>query len=173
MNKHNIYYYVGSEEIKLSVSNFTSGTIIRSISDMKNWIKNNYSKKVIDSDLIVATFVIDMNGDLRLADRHSEHVACAGGQPVMSAGEIFINRNKNSYEVSDITNQSTGYCPEIESWEYVELALNKIHITHPSRFTSEFTFRRCDSCSQINIIKDDLFACSVCNSNLSYEWNFQ
>lgn len=172
MNKPRLYDYVGSEEIKLSVVNAQAGTVIRSISDVKNWIKNTYDKKTIASNLVVATFVIDINGDLRLADRHSEHVACAGGQPVMSAGEIFISWDKNHFEVSDITNQSTGYCPEIESWKYVEIVLNKIHIDHPSCFTTEFTFRRCYSCSQINIVKDHLFICSVCNSNLSHEWNF-
>jgi hypothetical protein len=172
MSKPKLYNYVGSEEIKLSVMNFGSGTVIRSISDIRNWIDNTCDRKTIASNLVVATFTIDMYGELRLADRHSEHIACAVRQPVLSAGEIFISWNKNYFEVSDITNQSTGYCPELESWEYVEIALNKIPIDCPSDFTTKFIFRRCYSCSQINIIKDDLFICSVCNSNLSHKWNF-
>ena len=34
------------------------------------------------------TFVIDLEGTPLLAPRRSEHVACAGGGPVLSAGEI-------------------------------------------------------------------------------------
>jgi hypothetical protein len=173
MSNPKLYKYVGSEEIKLSVINFSSGTVIHSTSDIRNWIYNTCDKKTIASNLVVATFVIDMNGDLRLAARHSEHVACAGRQPVLSAGEIFISWNEKHLEVSDVTNQSTGYCPEIESWEYVQIALDKIPIARPSFFTTEFIFRRCCSCPQINIVKDDLFICSVCNSSLPHEWNFQ
>ena len=169
--KMKLYNYVGSNEIKLSVINYSSGTIIKSISDLKKWLKGILFKND-NSKSVVATFVIDMDQNLRLADRYSEHIACAGGQPVLSAGEIFINWEQNIYEVSDITNQSTGYCPEIESWKYVEATLNKVPIEHPSSFTLEFTFRRCCSCSQINIIKNDVFICSVCDSNLSDTWNF-
>jgi hypothetical protein len=166
------YKYVGSSEIKLSVVNFPIGTVIRSIADLKNWIDNTHDKKTISSGLVIATFVVDIYGNLRLADRQSEHVACAGGGAVLSAGELFISCDGNEFEISDATNQSTGYCPEIESWNYVETALNKIPIYHPSKFTTEFTFRRCCHCSQINIIKNDVFVCSVCNSNLPDEWNF-
>jgi hypothetical protein len=173
MSSNKLYKYVGSEEIKLSVAEFPVGTVIRSIADLKSWINSTYDKKTISSNLVVATFVIDMNGELRLADRRSEHVACAGGQAVLSAGEIFISWDKTGFEVLDITNQSTGYCPEIESWTQVEAALNKISIDHPSKFTTEFTFRRCCYCSQINIIKDDVFICSVCNSKLPDKWNFK
>jgi hypothetical protein len=172
MKELKLYHYVGSEEIKSSVANFQTGTVIRSISDLKSWINNIYNKEISSSNLIVATFVIDRYGNLRLAERHSEHIACAGGQPVLSAGEIFISWNKNCFEVSDITNQSTGYCPEVESWKYVEIVLNRIGIDRPSHFTAKFTFRHCSSCSQINIVKNSLFICLVCNSPLSDRWNF-
>ena len=36
----------------------------------------------------IATFVVNQDGTLMLADRSSEHVACAGGAPVCSAGEM-------------------------------------------------------------------------------------
>jgi hypothetical protein len=166
-----LYHYVGSEEIKIAVADYPIGTVIESILDLKKWT-NSILNKNDRSRSIVATFVIDIDRNLRLADRCSEHVACAGGQPVLSAGEIFINWEQNIYEVSDITNQSTGYCPEVESWKYVETALDKISIKHPSSFTVEFIFRRCCSCSQINIIKNDVFVCSVCNSTLPNVWNF-
>jgi hypothetical protein len=172
-NQHKYYTYVGSEEIKLSVANFPSGTVIDSIADLENWIYQTYDKKTISSNSIAATFVIDVEGNLLLADRHSEHVACAGGKVVLSAGEIFIIFEGNSLEISDITNQSTGYCPEIESWTHVESALDKIQVSHPSSFTIEFNFRRCSSCSQTNIIKNDSSICLVCNSTLPDKWNFE
>jgi RNA polymerase subunit RPABC4/transcription elongation factor Spt4 len=173
MDKTKFYNYVGSEELRLSIANYPSGTVIRSIVDLKNWIDNICDRQTIPANLVVTTFVIDRDKDLRLADRHSEHVACAGGESVLSAGEIFISCDRGYFEISDITNQSTGYCPQITSWQYVENTLDLIPIAHPAHFTTEFTFRRCDNCSQINIVKDNLFICSVCNAILSDEWNFK
>ena len=57
------------------------------------------------------TFVVDLEGVLRLAPRRSEHVACAGGRPVLSAGEVSFERGPDGWEVTSATNQSTGYCP--------------------------------------------------------------
>ena len=172
MHKIKAYNYVGADEIRQSVVNAPIGTAILSISDLKAWIDSTSDKRASAANFIVATFVIDRDGNLRLAERHSEHIACAGGQAVLSAGEIFISWDKNSIEVSDITNQSTGFCPELASWKYVEYALDKLSIERPSHFTHKFTFRRCDYCAQINIIKDDMFICQVCNSDLSDKWNF-
>jgi hypothetical protein len=173
MDKPKFYNYVGSEEIRLGIANYPGGTVIRSLVDLQNWIDNTSDRQTISANLIVATFVVDRNGTLRLAHRHSEHVACAGGESVLSAGEIFISCDREYFEIADITNQSTGYCPELTSWKYVEAALDRIPISHPLYFTTEFTFRCCDRCSQINIVKDNLFICSVCNAILSDEWNFK
>jgi hypothetical protein len=173
MNKLKSYKYIGSTEIKLSVAEYPCGTVIRSIADLENWIIGQLYRPIITGGSIVATFVIDLDVNLCIADRHSEHVACASARSVLSAGEIFINWDKNGFEVSDITNQSTGYCPKLESWHYVEAALDKIPIDRPSHFTSEFTFRRCNACLQINIIKDSLFVCAVCSSILPDVWNFE
>jgi hypothetical protein len=168
-----IYHYVGSEETRLSTINFPRGTIINSRPDLEQWIDNNSVDRTASyHHPIVATFIIDLEGNILLADRHSEHVSCAAGEPVLSAGEIFIDRDGGNLELSEITNQSTGYCPEIESWIHVESALKHLEISHPLGFTIEFIFRRCPSCSQINIVKNDLFACSVCNSTLPDRWNF-
>ena len=159
------YEYVGSDEIKASVSNFPIGAIIRSIDDLKTWLDETSQKPDI-SGLIPATFVVDIEGCLRLADRHSEHVACAGGASVLSAGEIFFSDNSARLEVVEITNQSTGYCPEPDSWQFVEKALDRIPVLHPGKFTTPFLFRRCLLCQQLNIIKNNLFACAVCHAEL-------
>ena len=71
-----------------------------------------------------------------------------------------------------MTNQSTGYCPEPESWIAVEIALKHIGVKFPDGFTTEFLFRRCESCGQINIVKENWFVCSVCDAELPPQWNF-
>jgi hypothetical protein len=161
-----MFDYVSSEEIGLAVAGYPRGTTIQSIADLKTWMRDTCDRETIDRKLVVATFVIDLDGNLLLADRHSEHVACAGGAAVLSAGEIFISWEKDGLEISDITNQSTGYCPDLASLQHVEAASSKIPIARPSSFTAEFTFRRCGNCDRVNIIKDDIFVCAVCDSPL-------
>lgn len=165
-----LYDYIGSDNIRLSVADCPVGVRIKSIDDLKNWLNHNM-QKVDNWGLIAATFIVDSEGYICLADRHSEHVACAGGKPVLSAGEMFFSYEKNNLEVSEITNQSTGYCPEPKSWYQVEKALEQIPLVHPGSFTTEFIFRRCTACHQLNIVKDDLFVCAVCNTNLPKIWN--
>jgi hypothetical protein len=176
MEKPKLYEYVGSSEIKQNVANYPSGTPIRTLLELKAWLNDicKYPKSKLRSldNLIIATFVIDRYGCLYLAERHSEHIACASGNPVLSAGEIFITVDRDSIRVTDITNQSTGYCPEPESWQQVAAALDRIFTEYPPDFSVKFTFRRCPSCLQINIVKDDLFMCEVCSSTLPNEWNF-
>ncbi|OCQ94173.1 hypothetical protein BCD64_05235 [Nostoc sp. MBR 210] len=165
-----LYKYVGSETIRLSLAAYPEGVCILSVNDLKNWITQTMQKPNAWG-LIPATFVVDSENYLRLAERHSEHVACAGSKPVLSAGEIFFLPNNKSFEVAEITNQSTGYCPEPESWTQVEKALEKIPLLHPRNFTTEFIFRKCPGCGQLNIVKNDLFSCAVCNTNLPKIWN--
>ncbi|MEM7580759.1 MAG: hypothetical protein AAF316_13130 [Cyanobacteria bacterium P01_A01_bin.80] len=166
-----MYKYVGAEGIRQNTAHLPPGKKILSVNDIDNWIRETKQKP--DSwGLIAATFVIDCEGYLRIANRHSEHIACAGGKFVLSAGEVFFQKSKNGLEVAEITNQSTGFCPEPESWQHVVKALDLIDIPHPSSFTIEFIFRRCSGCNQINIVKDNLFICSVCAAELSQNWNF-
>ena len=65
------------------------GKRIQSVSELSDWIAQTKKEPNV-RELIPATFVIDVEGYLRVADRHSEHIACTGGQPVLSAGEIFF-----------------------------------------------------------------------------------
>jgi hypothetical protein len=99
-------------------------------------------------------------------------VACAGGTPVLSAGEISFERGPAGWEVTSVTNQSTGYCPEPSSWSAVARALDRIGAPHPGRFTSEFVFRRCPQCGERNIVRDGDFTCAICDAELPASWNF-
>ncbi|WP_291726258.1 hypothetical protein [Bernardetia sp.] len=97
---------------------------------------------------------------------------CAGGKKVLSAGEISFMIDKNDISISEISNQSTGYCPKSESWIEVNKVLQKIGIDYPDYFTTAFEFRLCTSCGSINLVKDDFFVCQVCGTELDKEWNF-
>jgi hypothetical protein len=122
--------------------------------------------------VVTATFIIDVDEQLWIADRRSEHVVCARGEEVLAAGEITFQVVSGQIEVTDVTNQSTGYCPEPECWSVVSTILDRIGLAHPPAFTMAFVFRRCDQCGTINIVKDGVFECAVCQSVLSLEWNF-
>lgn len=164
-----LYHYVGPEVIRSRVASGTCGTRIDSRGDLETWLA---AQRPSGSDgLISATFVIDSDGGLRLADRRSEHVACAGGRPVLSAGEIFLSTGE-SFVVEEFSNLSTGYCPEPESWWTVGRALDRLGVTHTGRFTTEVIFRRCPACGERNVVKDGWFVCQICGGELPLAWNF-
>jgi len=108
----------------------------------------------------VATFIIDTAARFWIADQHSEHVACARGSAVLSAGEMtFVVGSQ--IRVSAITSQSTGYCPEPVSWPSVQRVLDQVGLDHPTTWTISYEFRRCAK-----------FECGVCDHPLSPVWNF-
>lgn len=74
--------------------------------------------------------------------------------------------------MAEVSNQSTGFCPEPESWPAVAAALDRIGVRHPGRFTTEVVFRRCEKCGERNVVKDDWFACGLCGAELPMGWNF-
>ena len=165
------YYYVGPEDILELTKSIEKGYLIASISDIETWIKE--TEQYVDSNSeVIATFVINLGGNLLIADRHSEHVACAGGKNVLSAGEMTFRVENDEVEVVEVTNQSTGYCPEPESWSVIDHALRKIEISHPASLEREFIFRKCINCGGINIVKDQWYVCMECDSDLPCEWNF-
>src|SRR5688572_23433490 len=99
------YTYVGPAEIQRAVADNPAGTVVRSVADL-----------VLGEPV---TYVVGVDGLLRIAHRRSEHVACAGGGDVLAAGELTATRAG----VVEVSNQSTGYCPEPESWPAVARAL--------------------------------------------------
>jgi hypothetical protein len=166
-----LYRYVGPAAIKAGVADRPAGTRILSVADLLDWVRRTDQAPGRDGR-VAATFVIDEPCDLLVADRRSEHVACAGGGPVLSAGEMFFLVEGNRVKVAEVSNQSTGFCPGPESWPVVAAALDQAGASHPGRFTNEVLFRRCTACGERNVVKDGWFVCGVCGEDLPAEWNF-
>ena len=163
------YQYVGPSDIRDSaLASSPAGTPIRSIVDLTAWIESRSPDTEPDGSLI-ATFTVDTDHTLLLAPRRSEHVACASGGPVLSAGEITFSADG---DVSEITNQSTGFCPEPESWSTVAAALDAIPVERPDDFSTRIVFRLCPACNERNIVKDGWFVCDLCGADLPENWNF-
>jgi hypothetical protein len=169
MSRH--YRYVGSRDLLKLLEKLSRRACIQDQHDILYWIRATQQQVDRDKTLAV-TFIIELEHRLWINDRRSEHVVCAAGQPVLSAGEMTFLLDARGIEVVEVTNQSTGYCPEPESWPDVAQALNTIGLSHPGDFTTAFLFRRCDSCGMTNLIKDDWFECGVCGTSLNAQWNF-
>jgi len=168
---HHCYKYVGPNEIKVASLQQAKRFRIQSVSSLTSCIQS-LSLSGRSNNPLVCTFTIDTHGELWLADRRSEHVACAGGENVLAAGEITFYQVGNGFEVTEVTNQSTGYCPQPSSWSVVAGVLDRMKIQRPLEFTTSFEFRRCEQCASINLIKESLYSCDVCGEKLSFSWNF-
>ena len=162
------YHYVGPSEYRDSAKSQSPGTTIATLDDLRAWIASAQTDRAQDGTSL-ATFAINLDGELLLAPRRSEHVVCASGGPVLSAGEIGFD---DELAVTEISNQSTGFCPESESWLTVAHALDRTGIPHPERFTTEVLFRLCPGCGERNIVKDEWYYCTMCNAELPQDWNF-
>jgi hypothetical protein len=162
------YKYVGPIEFRDAAKSQPSGISIATLDELRTWLASGQTDRLQDGTYVV-TFTIDLDGKLLLAPRRSEHVACASGGPVLSAGEISFD---DDLTVTEISNQSTGFCPEPESWMTVANALDRIGIQHPQRFTTEVVFRLCPSCGERNIVKDNWYYCTICDAVLPVGWNF-
>jgi hypothetical protein len=154
------YVYVGPSEIRERHADHPPGTPIRSAADLA---------PLAASGEVVLTYVVGLDEVLRVADRRSEHVACAGGEAVLAAGELTATVDGAVIEAS---NQSTGYCPEPTCWGALRAALERAGIEHCGGFTREFVFRRCPGCGERNLVKDGWFECSLCGAELPEHWNF-
>ncbi|NMO15217.1 hypothetical protein HPC49_01435 [Pyxidicoccus fallax] len=160
------YTYVGPEEIRRASASHPAGTPIASRQDAEAWLQAHP-----DARSEGATYVVDLQGRLRLAPRRSEHVACAGGEEVLAAGEIHFQGTGLRLTVAEVSNQSTGYCPDTPCWDAVVLALQAAGLTPPPRFAPEIVFRRCTRCGEVNLVKEAWFVCVFCDADLPAEWN--
>ncbi len=77
------YHYVGPEELRQSAA--PGGAVIVDAGGLDAWLRQHPEGRSEG-----ATFVGDLEGRLRLAPRRSEHVVCAGGAPVLAAGEAIL-----------------------------------------------------------------------------------
>jgi hypothetical protein len=171
INMQQLYYYVGPKEIYKNAASKRAGHRVESAQDLAQWLRQS-GQTQNHAGLIPVTFVVDKDGYLRVADRRSEHIACAGGGPVLAAGEMFLRATAGGIELEEASNQSTGYCPRAECWIAVAEVLDRLGISHPDRFTCEIVFRRCRACGGRNIVKDDSFICYTCGAELPANWNF-
>jgi hypothetical protein len=165
-----LYRYIGPKRIFERVKPELFGVPIRSPDDIRKWVRD--TKQELIDKCVTSTFVIDATGVLLIADRHSEHVICAGGHSVRSAGEIIF-RIGHTVEVAGVSNQSTGYCPEPESWSAVAAALAEANFEPIAGFTKVCEFRRCTGCQTITLVKDQVFECVVCGTELPVIYNCQ
>jgi hypothetical protein len=161
------YRYVGPADLKTLVRPGSQGRSMRSPADFDDWV----SARTVQELAEPFTFVVDASGVLRLAPRRSEHVVCAGGEVVLSAGEVGFREESGRWAVDGISNQSTGYCPDVSSWPVVAEALERAGIVRPSGFTHEVVFRRCLACRQLNIVREEDFVCVFCDEALPRERN--
>lgn len=165
------YRFVGPKEIINRFAMDVPRQPLLSKADVLDWIKNT-SQELDTANQVVAKYIVDHDLCMWIADRNCEHVVCARGRAVLAAGEITFMLDGNWLHVTEISNQSTDYCPEPTCWTDVKKSLKNAGLSHPDKFTLKLDFRRC-SCGQINVIKDKLLECAVCGLRLPSEWNFR
>lgn len=158
---------MGPTDLKAAIQPGSEGHPIRTRADFESWVTERSAAELTEP----FTFVVDTDGLLRLAPRRSEHVACAGGRQVLSAGEIGFSREDGRWVVGEVSNHSTGYCLDTSSWPAVAQALDRAGLGCPSGFTNEVVFRRCPTCQERNIVREDDFVCVFCGNDLPVLWN--
>ena len=161
------FEYVGPAEIKARSAHDAPGVPIVSKGSVVAWLRSTRSNGTYDDGW--ATYVVDLAGRLLVAPRRTEHVACAFGNRVLAAGEI---RFSSDGAVTEVTNNSTGFCPAEDCWPAVQSALQAAALDSPPAFTFVARFRRCTKCGERNLVKDDWFQCAMCDADLPSEWNF-
>jgi hypothetical protein len=161
------YRYVGPVELRDQLVAVAAAAVDTAAS-LERWLAGRDCRELVEP----FTFVVALDGLLKLASRGSEHIALAGGQDVLAAGEMTFALAETGWRVPEVTNQSTGYCPDPDSWPAVGMALDRIGVGHPGNFTDEVIFRRCLACGERNIVRDNDFTCALCNSALPTRWNF-
>lgn len=163
-----LYSYIGPKEIKDSISSGAAGCAISAVEDLVSWI----TSRPLDERSQPFTYTVGEDEVFRIAPRRSEHVACAGGREVLAAGEISFELTSNPVTVSDVSNHSTGFCPDLVSWQPLEDCLRRIGVRCPPHFTESQIFRKCPICRERNLVKEAHFYCVFCGGSLPRHWNF-
>lgn len=161
------YRYVGPDELRDHLD-VADAVVIDTPVVLADWLAGR-ERRELDEPF---TYVVALDGTLRLAPRRSEHVALAGGRDVLAAGEIRFAVAGSGWRVAGVTNQSTGYCPDPTCWSAVGAALDRLGVAHPDDFTDKVIFRRCPTCGERNVVRDNDFTCALCDSSLPVGWNF-
>ena len=130
------YRYVGPNEIVARVTETCGGSIVDTVEELVNSLRSMDDYQ--NGESLTVTFVIGLDRRLRVANRRSEHVMCASGHAVLGAGEMTFLCDGKAVFVERVTNQSTGYCPEPESWQSVAHALDEIPVDRPDFFGPAF-----------------------------------
>ncbi|MFC9294570.1 hypothetical protein ACFTWH_14150 [Streptomyces sp. NPDC057011] len=162
-----VYRFVGPRDVIAAVQAADGGATIRSAADFADWVAGRAAEELEEP----FTFVVGTDGVLRLAPRRSEHVACASGGRVLSAGEIGFRSEDGHWAVNEVSNQSTGYCPDVSSWPAVARALDRAEFDRPGCFTHAVVFRRCLTCQEHNIVREGHYVCVFCDADLPRRWN--
>ena len=155
------YSYVGPDEIREAAASQPAGTPISSRDEAAAWLRAHP-----DALAEGATYVVDLDGRLLLAPRRSEHVACASGGEVLAAGEIRFRRTADAIDVVAVSNLSSGYCPDTSCWPAVERAIRLAGLPPPGSLSSEIIWRRCTSCQEKSLVKENWFVCVFCDAEL-------
>lgn len=163
-----VYEYVGPPEIRDALDGRGTGAPVRSRQELQAWLAK---QEDWGDGRITVTYVVAVEGGLRVAPQRSEHVACASGAAVLAAGELTFQLEPR-LEVVMASNLSTGYCPKPECWGAVASVLASLGVPAPTGFSTSYVFRRCPACRERNLVKDDWFECSCCGADLPKSWNF-
>ncbi|MBL8955478.1 MAG: hypothetical protein JNK82_32185 [Myxococcaceae bacterium] len=160
------YRYAGPDELRVAATSQPPGREIRSREALREWLASNP-----EGLTEAATFVVNLEGRLLLAPRRSEHVACASGHEVLAAGEIRFRRRGDGFAAAEVTNQSTGYCPDVDCWPAVKAALESAGVAAGEGWSRPFVFRCCTACRELNVVKESWFVCAFCDAELPKAWN--
>src|SRR5689334_5722958 len=126
-----LYRYVGPPALLAAAPAYPAGTRIGNRDSFDRWISGRTPAELREP----FTYVVDRHKSLLVAPRQTEHVACAAGERVHGAGELTLAGHPEGWYVDAISNQSTGYCPDVASWPAVAAALDRIGLPRPDRFT--------------------------------------
>jgi hypothetical protein len=163
-----VYDYVGPPEIREALDGLGTGALVRSCHELEAWLGEQEDWA---DGRITVTYVVPLEGGLRVAPQRSEHVACASGAAVLAAGELTFQLEPR-LEVVAASNLSTGYCPKPECWESVASVLAMLGVPAPTDLSTSYVFRRCPQCCERNLVKEAWFACSCCGTDLPRSRNF-